>query len=151
MFENLKSLVVTPSAKVSTRKVAELPRTSAFVQQLREADLRLTYAALASAAVGLGEHEVSGMSAGQRGASLVSGLPEDLQPFVCRANGRYKKGAPVAAIAEEAGLLSKGFVRPEEIDDFVNAFITATSAQESEQIDIGQDDNDEEGDEDLDD
>lgn len=133
MFENVISKANAANTKSGNRKATrEMPRTQAFVQALVDIDHRITYAALADAAEQLGEHEPSGLSAGQRGAGLVKHLPLQLQPHVCRSNGSYK--ADTSWDTEVPGnLRQRNYVRPEAVGEFVQAFIAATDEEQSEE------------------
>lgn len=128
MFDSIKNQAAKSKSRSSTRKGVEIPRTVAFVSALKENGLRISYAALADASAELGEHTPSGLSAGQRGSSLLPGLPVTLQPFVCRANGSYAKGQewPEAPAADIKALRKLDYVRPERILSFVSAFVSAT-------------------------
>jgi len=134
MFDSIKNQAAKSKSRSSTRKGVEIPRTVAFVSALKENGLRISYAALADASAELGEHTPSGLSAGQRGSSLLPGLPSDLQPHVCRGNGSYAKGQewPEAPDADVAKLRKLDYVRPERILSFVSAFIKATATPEVE-------------------
>jgi hypothetical protein len=133
MFDNLKK-TVSKSNKRARKSGVEIPRTVAFVQELRKNDLRLSYAALADAAEALGEHTATGMSAGQRGAALLAGIPGDLQPSICNASGGYRKGIEWddAPDADPKALKKLGYVRPEAVQPFVQAFIKATAEPSEE-------------------
>jgi hypothetical protein len=134
MFDSIKNQAAKSKSRSSTRKGVEIPRTVAFVSALKENGLRISYAALADASAELGEHTPSGLSAGQRGSSLLPGLPVTLQPNVCRANGSYAKGQewPEAPDADIKALRKLDYVRPERILSFVSAFIKATAEPEVE-------------------
>jgi len=128
MFNALTGNVSKASTKVARKSGVEIPRTVSFLRALVDGKLRLSYAALALAAELLGEHTATNMSAGQRGAALLSGIPGTLQPHVCNAKGGYRKDiswdeAPDASVKTLRGL---GFVRPENTQEFVQAFIKAT-------------------------
>lgn len=131
MFESLASNV--KKSKSTSQRRVEIPRTVGFVTALRDNGLRLTYAALARAAQQLGEHTPTAMSEGQRGAALLSGLPAGLQPFVCNSSGGYKKGQewPEAEDAPSVDALrQRGFVKPDVVSQFVQAYIRSTEEPE---------------------
>ncbi len=86
MFEKIAK---KPSKKV--KKTMNLEKTASFLQAVVDAGCRLSYGAFAAAAKALKE-DSSTQIAAQRGAKLVKGLPEALQPFVCRKAGNYAKG-----------------------------------------------------------
>jgi hypothetical protein len=132
MFDSIKNQAAKSKSRSSTRKSVEIPRTVAFVGALKQNGLRISYAALADASAELGEHTPSGLSAGQRGSSLLPGLPVELQPHVCRANGSYAKGQewPEVPEADVKALRKLDYVRPERISSFVQAFIKATATPE---------------------
>jgi hypothetical protein len=138
MFDSIKELASKVSKNASVKTLKSIPLTTSFVQELSKAGLRLTYAALADASEALGEHTPSGLSAGQRGSSIVGHLPQNLQPTICRSNGKYKKGtAEIWAskgIEAPGGLLQQEFIRPESVANFVTAFLAAAGqeAQEAE-------------------
>ncbi len=134
MFDSIKNQAAKSKSRSSSRKSVEIPRTVEFVGALKANGLRISYAALADASAELGEHTPSGLSAGQRGSSLLPGLPNDLQPHVCRANGSYAKGQewPEAPEADIAKLRKIDYVRPERVLSFVSAFIKATAEPEVE-------------------
>ncbi len=134
MFDSIKNQAAKSKSRSSSRKSVEIPRTVAFVGALKENGLRISYAALADASAELGEHTPSGLSAGQRGSSLLPGLPNDLQPHVCRANGAYAKGQewPEVPEADIKALRKLDYVRPERVLSFVSAFIKATAEPEVE-------------------
>lgn len=131
MFDNLKNNV-SKSNKRSRRSGVEIPRTVQFVRELAKNKLRLSYAALADAAEALGEHTATNMSAGQRGSRLLSGIPGDLQPHICNGAGGYSKGIEWedAPDADVKALRKLGYVRPEAVQQFVQAFIKATSEED---------------------
>lgn len=134
MFDSIKDKAAKSKTRGSTRKGVEIPRTVAFVGALKENGLRISYAALADASAELGEHTPTGLSAGQRGSSLLPGLPSELQPHVCRGNGSYAKGQewPEAPEADIKALRKLDYVRPERVSGFVQAFIKATATPEPE-------------------
>jgi hypothetical protein len=86
MFEKIAK---KPSKKA--KKSVSLEKTTAFLTAVVANGARLSYGAFAAAAKALKE-DSSTQIAAQRGASLVKGLPEALQPFVCRKAGNYAKG-----------------------------------------------------------
>jgi hypothetical protein len=140
MFDKLKSKASKASKRNTSRPKQELTRTTQFVQCLVTEKLRITYAALADASAQLGEHTPSGLSAGQRGSKLVQSLPIELQPHVCRGNGSYAKGTEWDTDVPN-DLRSRGYVRPEAILDYVQAFEDATSeSNDSEIIEDADDD-----------
>jgi hypothetical protein len=134
MFDKIKELANKPSTKAKTKTSLNIPRTTAFVQEMANAGLRVTYAALADASQQLGEHTPSGLSAGQRGSSIVGHLPGNLQTAVCNSQGRYnKKTIEVwerTGVEAPEGLLQREYVRPEAISTFVTAFEQATADQD---------------------
>jgi len=136
MFDSIKELASKVSKNASVKKSLNIPLTTAFVQELSKAGLRLTYAALADASEALGEHTPSGLSAGQRGSSIVGHLPQNLQPTICRSNGKYKKGtAEIWAskgIEAPGNLLQQEFIRPESVANFVTAFVAASTPEAEE-------------------
>lgn len=138
MFDNLIKTVSKPN-KRSRKSGVEIPRTVSFLQALlankvdgKSAPIRISYAALATAAEALGEHEATNMSAGQRGSALLSGVPGSLQPRVCNAKGGYSKGIEWddAPDADVKSLRKEAYLRPENVGPFVQAFIAATTPAE---------------------
>lgn len=125
MFDKLKNKTVKPSKQKARTSTVEIPRTQAFVEALVSGKLRLSYAALADASEALGEHEASGLSAGQRGSAILRNLPIELQPHICRGNGKYAKGTEWDTEIP-ADLKDRSFVRPEKVHEFVAAFEKAT-------------------------
>lgn len=148
MFESIKSKASKAKSSNGQAKTrSELPRTVGFVTALVGNNIRLSYAALAEAAELLGEHTPSGLSAGQRGASLVGQLPIELQPHVCRGNGSYQKGQDWDTDVP-SDLRKRDFIRPENVGQFVQAYISATSkratpaAEPAEEIEAEEDETD---------
>ena len=135
MFDSIKELASKVSKNAPKSKSKNIPLTTAFVQELAKAGLRLTYAALADASEQLGEHSPSGLSAGQRGSSIVGSLPQNLQPTICRSNGKYKKGTSEIwagkGIEAPENLLQREFIRPESVAHFGTAFVAATNEAEA--------------------
>lgn len=142
MFDKLKSKASKASKRNTSKPKQELTRTTEFVTCLVKEKLRITYAALAHAAADLGEHTPSGLSAGQRGSALVRSLPIELQPHVCRGNGSYAKGTEWDTDVPD-DLRSRGYVRPEAILAYVEAFEEATSETAEPEI-ITEDDSEDE-------
>ena len=134
MFDNLAKNVSKANKRVAKSGV-EIPRTVGFLQALvaNNPPYRLSYAALATAAEALGEHTATGMSAGQRGAALLAGIPGDLQQHICNAKGGYRKGIEWddAPNADVKALKKRGYVRPENVGPFVQAFIASTTPAET--------------------
>ena len=130
MFSDLTGKVSKPNKRARKASGLEIPRTIAFVRELQNGKLRLSYAALADASELLGEHTATGMSAGQRGSAICrNGIPGDLQPNICNASGGYAKGMEWddAPDADVKSLRKLGHVRPENVAPFVQAFIDATA------------------------
>ena len=126
MFDKIMSQATTGKTKKASKAKAPLPRTQAFVEALDKAGLRISYASIALASEALGERTVSGLSDGQRGSQVVAHLPIELQPNVCRANGRYKKGTTWGEREPDAELIGRGFVKPATVMTFLNTFLEAT-------------------------
>ena len=131
MFDSLKSKAAKSKGRSTPKSKLEIPVTTEFVQALKNNNLRISYAALADASETLGEHTATGMSSGQRGAKLVLGLPQELQPHVCRGNGSYQKGQEWDVDADVKTLRKIDYVRPERVDEFVQAFIASKEEAET--------------------
>jgi hypothetical protein len=132
MFEKILSkATASKSRNTNQRSAPELPRTRAFVEALVNHKHRITYAALADASELLGEHNPSGLSAGQRGSALVKALPIELQPHVCRSNGSYAKGTEWDCDVP-GDLRNRAYVRPEAVADFVAQFEAATAEDDAQ-------------------
>ena len=129
MFDSLASNVNKPKKTKAPKKGKEIPRTTEFVRELVAFGTRITYAALADASAALGEHTVTGMSNGQRGAKVALNLPVELQPHVCNGSGKYRKGLEWDADVTLEELKALDYVRPEKIQPFVQAFLAATEAE----------------------
>lgn len=130
MFDKLKAKASKSKGRSTPNSKLEIPVTTEFVQALKSNKLRISYAALADASEALGEHTATGMSSGQRGAKLVLGLPQELQPHVCRGNGSYQKGQEWDVDADVKTLRKIDYVRPERVIEFVQAFIASKEAAE---------------------
>ena len=62
-------------------------------------------------------------------------MPQNLQPTICRSNGKYKKGTSEIwagkGIEAPENLLQREFIRPESVANFVTAFVAATNEAEA--------------------
>ena len=87
MFEKLAK---TPKKSRSTPTL-EIPKTTLFLTCVRDQGFRLSYGAHAEAANQLGE-DTSRQIRAQRGSKLVQSMAVELQPYVCRKAGGYRKG-----------------------------------------------------------
>jgi len=86
----------TVSRKLTEEQEAGKATTIAGIRARAEEGGRVTYAYLGAQARKNGWIEPSKISDGQRGASLMKQIPEDLQAFVCQASGRYGEKAKTA-------------------------------------------------------
>lgn len=141
MFDKLRLKANKSKGRSTPKSKLEIPVTTAFVQALVSNKLRISYAALADASEALGEHTATGMSSGQRGAKLVLGLPQELQPHVCRGNGSYMKGQEWDVDVDVKTLRKIDYVRPERVIEFVQAFVNAQEA-EADKADADEDEAD---------
>lgn len=113
------------SSSVSTTNMIELPLTEAFLRAVVGEGYRLNYAGLAMAAKALGEN-TSGQKLGQRGSKLVKVLPVELQPHVCRKNGKYAKG--VTWETQVPGdLISRPVITEESVESAVKVWLETSA------------------------
>ena len=113
-------------AVFSSRKVSSVPaltETIGFLECVAEEGFRLSYSALARAAVTLGDVEVSGQKEGQRGAKLLRGLPVSLQPFVCRKGGSYAPGTKWEGVDVPQDLLARPVISEEAVEEAVAVWL----------------------------
>jgi phage tail tape-measure protein len=79
----------TSTARSTTEKKEVPARVVQFIQEVKKAETRITYNCLAAILVEEGVLTQSRLMAMHAG-NLVSSLPEELQPHVCNAKGKYR-------------------------------------------------------------
>ena len=114
MFEKLAK---TPSKTRSTPTL-EIPKTTAFLTCVRDQGFRLSYGALAEAANQLGE-DTSRQIRAQRGSKIVQSMAVELQPYVCRKAGGYRKGV-TWDVETPKNLTERPVILEEDVEDAIS-------------------------------
>ena len=127
------------SLKKSKKSSLSIPKTTEFVRAVSDQDLRLSYGALSTVALVLGEVQESGQSLGQRGIGLVKALPPELQPMVCRGGspsgetfGTYHRKAIAAWTVElREDLMELPVIGKDVVGEAVGTWIESLDDQSS--------------------